>query len=167
MNERFELIQPSRPRKYKFGDNVYHGLGTITICIPVSAMHFVDIVAEVVSVDIPFLLRLDILTNLKVIVDFSDDVLTSKSDGGWTMNIVRKCVHAYLEWMPSLMYTEKKLRLINWHFYHPETNRIFYFTQARESRCCVRLSEDKRKMQRLDKRTILQVVDRGTKFGAA
>lgn len=56
MIKRFELIQPSRPRKYNLGDNVCSGLGTNIIRIPVSAIHFLDIVAEVVSVDIPFLL---------------------------------------------------------------------------------------------------------------
>lgn len=73
---------------------------------PVSDTHFVDFMAEGVGVDVPFLLRLLILNRLMVIGDFGDDALTFQSDR-WTMDIVRKCGHAYLEWTPSIMYFEK------------------------------------------------------------
>lgn len=49
--------------------------------------------------------------------------MKSKCDE-WTLPITQKMGHIYLEWIPSILYTEQELRQVHRHFFHPETDRL-------------------------------------------
>lgn len=118
-----QLAQKKSGTRYRFGDNVHQGHGKIRIRIPVGLKHFAEVSADVVDPDVPFLLGLDVLTKFKIILDFDKDMIRSKCDG-WAAPIVRKFGHAYLEWLPSILYTEAELRRVHRHFFHPSTERL-------------------------------------------
>lgn len=188
---------------YKFGESRHQGLGYISIRIPVSETHFANVNAAVVEIDVPFLLGLDALTKFKVILNFGDDTAQSKCDG-WKLKMVRKLGHVYIEWPPSILYTETELRRIHRHFYHPRVDKLFAVMKRADpklvatdvykdlekiqSTCdvCQRESNAPHRfrvslpnvncvfnrvvsldLMKLGKRTVLHIVDRDTKFGAA
>lgn len=64
------------------------------------------------------------MTDLKVILTFEKDILTSKSDG-WSLLLIRKLERVYIEWHPRLFYSESELRKIHRHFFHPHLDRLF------------------------------------------
>lgn len=66
-------------RAYRFGKTNHQGLGTIGIKIPVANNYYVSVQAEVVDCGVPFLLGLDQITNLKVVLDFDNDSIASRS----------------------------------------------------------------------------------------
>lgn len=114
---------------------------------PVYATHFWDVLAEVVDVNVLSLLALDVMTNLKNVLDFGEDVITSKCYG-WSYLMVKKLGHAYIQWVPSLLYTELDLRLIHRHFYHPQTDKPFAVMRIFDSEAVsIAVYEDLEKIQ--------------------
>lgn len=111
-------------RQYKFGNIRYRGLGDIVIRLPVSNDHFAEVKAEVVDVDVPFLLGLDALTQFEVILNFGENTVVSKCDG-WSLPLKRKLGHVYIEWVPSILYTERELRRVHRNFYHPQPDKLY------------------------------------------
>lgn len=117
------MLKGVHNRRYKFGDKVHHGLGTLKLEIPVKEDFVVRISADVVNVDVPLLIGLDTLTKLKAILDLDQDTLSSKV-GSWKLPLRRKLGHVYLEWPISIFYTELELRRAHKHFYHPSTEKL-------------------------------------------
>lgn len=56
--------------KYKFGDKTYAVLGKIETKISITDCYFFKVRARVVDVEAPLLLGLDVLDNLKVLLNF-------------------------------------------------------------------------------------------------
>lgn len=104
-------------RVYKFGGQRYQGLGTIDVKIPISFDHYVSIPAEVVDCDVPLLLGLDQIADLKAVLDFEKDSIMSKS-GGWRVSLVRKFGHVYIQNCSEILFSESELRRLHRHFAH-------------------------------------------------
>lgn len=113
----------SSGRLYKFGNASHDGVSIMTIRFLVSARNLAEIEAEIVDVNIPFLLELDVLRKFKTILDFVGNDTKSKCDE-WMLPITQKMGHLYFEWTPSIFYTEQKLHQVHRHFFHPKTNRL-------------------------------------------
>lgn len=92
--------------------------------MPISLSCPIDVPADVVECDIPFLFGLDLMKRLATILDFGKWQLTSKLDG-WSVPIVEKYGHAYIEWPTPILYTESELRRVHRYFNHPEPHRIY------------------------------------------
>lgn len=118
-------------RTYRFGDERHVGLGTINIDIPVSGSHYVKVVAEIVDVDVPFLLGLDVLTHIRAILDFNEDRLSGKFDD-WSVPLVRKMGHLYVEWPVRVLFSSTQLRRIHRHFKHPSAERLYALIKRAE-----------------------------------
>lgn len=71
----------SSQASYRLGDNFYCSIGTLDIRVPVTKMCFVDALSDTVEADVPFLLGLNVLTQLKPHLDYGDDTTASKYDG--------------------------------------------------------------------------------------
>lgn len=87
--------------KYKFGSNFGRGIGIMTVWIPVSKSYATEINAEVVNVAVPLLVCLDVLTRLRIVLDFDQDTKVSNQHR-WSMPLSRKmvivtwsCLHPY------------------------------------------------------------------------
>lgn len=57
-------------------------------------------------------------------LDFEEGKVRSKIDG-WSIPLVRKNDHAYLEWPVETFFTKAELRKVNRHFYHLSSERIY------------------------------------------
>lgn len=66
---------------YRFGNKRPRGTGWTRIRVPVSAPHILDVKADVVDVDIPFLLGLDVISDLKALLDVGNDKIVSPPSG--------------------------------------------------------------------------------------
>lgn len=97
------------------GIKCYPAHGLIKNRLPVSLTHFADIETEIMNIDIPVLLGLDAFSKFKIILDFEDNAMKLKCDN-WELQIVQKLGHTYIEWAPSIFFTERKIQLINRHF---------------------------------------------------
>lgn len=75
------LVDKKKPQSlrqdYRFGSKRHSSIGTLKIKIPFSETHVIDITADVVNVNVPFLLGLEVLTKFKVLLDIGSDVTTS------------------------------------------------------------------------------------------
>lgn len=110
-------------RVYRFGNVSHECSGEISICVPINLQFFAIIQVEVVPVNIPFLLGLDVLTKLKIIADFDDNIIRSKLYG-CELPIVLKLSHLYVEWEISAFYTETELRSLHRQVYYPQTESL-------------------------------------------
>ena len=77
----YVLDVSGKPRRFKFGDCAENGKGTLEFRIPVGQNYFVSIIANVVEIDVPLLLGLDILESYKLLVDVAGRLLISKDYG--------------------------------------------------------------------------------------
>lgn len=50
---------------YRFVNTVFHSLGVLHVTIPITGAYFIDVYPKIVKADVPFLLGLDILTQVK------------------------------------------------------------------------------------------------------
>lgn len=67
------------------------------------------------SVNIPCLLDLDLLTKFKIVINFNRNITRSTLDGPRLL-VVWKLGHAYVERKISAIYTKTKLRCLHCHF---------------------------------------------------
>lgn len=121
---------PFRPKKlvgnlstFKLGISRHHSIAVITIRIPLSGTHFANILAQIVYIDVPLQLGLDVMTKFKVVLDFDADTACSKCEL-WTLPLTRKQVHAFIEWTPTIFYTERQIWRMHRHFSHPQTEHL-------------------------------------------
>lgn len=108
---------------HTFGSHQHVGIGHVNIRIPISIIVFITFEADVVNIDAPLLLGLEVLTYSNVIVEFPDNEVRSKTNG-LRIPLVRKQGHAYLVWTVSILYTNGYLRKIHIHFYRPHPDKF-------------------------------------------
>lgn len=119
----YNITHHSKNKTFRFGDNQHECVGTLNIRMPVSDDVVIQFDAYIVPIDVPLLLGLDVLRKLKLIVSFENGSIQSPK-GDWSINLVQKFGHLYIEWPPSVYYTEAELRRIHRHFYHPSTDKL-------------------------------------------
>lgn len=66
---------------YRFGNSISHSLDVLQVRIPITGVYFIDVYPEILKVDVPFLLDLNILTKLKAHLYFDKNKMSSKYDG--------------------------------------------------------------------------------------
>lgn len=84
---------------------------------------FVTHKVSLVPKEVPLFLALDILCQLKFNVNFDDSLLVSLKEE-WSIKLIHKIAHLYVEWPSSVYYTDTELQRIHMHFYHPCTKKI-------------------------------------------
>lgn len=121
---RHGVERKNKSTKFRFGNVDHKGLGEMDVRLPLGGDHFISITAHVVPLDIPLLLGLDVMQELKLVIDLSENTLYSPVNGK-EVPLVSKRGHIYLEWPPSIFYTEAELRKIHRHFYHPSSEKLY------------------------------------------
>lgn len=109
--------------RFRFGDTNHNCDGILHVKMPVADDVVVHFDAFIVPIDVPLLLGLDVLKRLDIIIKFSNGTLQSENDD-WVLNLKHKMGHLYVEWPPTVFYTEQELRRIHRHFYHPSTDKL-------------------------------------------
>lgn len=69
----------------------------------------------IVLIDVPLLIGLDVLRKSRLLIDYADESIASKRRD-WGIKLTFELVHLYVEWLPSVYYTENKLWKIHRHF---------------------------------------------------
>jgi hypothetical protein len=85
---------------------------------------FLDRNVDVVQADIPLLMGLDLMDEVGVLFDNTTNQLMNPT-GSWSIPVVRKFGHAYIEWPAEVMYTETGVRSPHSSFYHPSADKLF------------------------------------------
>jgi hypothetical protein len=85
---------------------------------------FLDRNVDVVQADIPLLMGLDLMDEVGVLSDNTTNQLMNPT-GLWSIPVVRKFGHAYIEWPAEVMYTETEVRRLHSSFYHTSADKLF------------------------------------------
>ena len=118
-----------RPRRsvhsFRFGSDVQMSLGTIPIRIPTGHDTFLKLFVDVVPIDVPFLLGLDVLKREQIYPNTVDNKLVCKSQN-WEVDLRLKFGHMYYDWSQTpIMFTRKELVRFHKHFFHPSSSKLF------------------------------------------
>lgn len=116
---------------YLFGNLWHREIGTLAIRMLVSHSRFLKFEAEVSGVDVSLLLGLQMLTQVKSVLDFGSNSLVEKCDG-WVVPLVRKRGHVYIEWPVSVLFSWGKLCRMYLHFKHPAPDRPYAIIRCAE-----------------------------------
>lgn len=81
---------------YNFGSHHHKGVGRINIRFPISDSFFLSFSADVLDVEVPLLLGIDVMSASRLILEFGVDEMRSKNDG-CVLPLERKNGHVYLE----------------------------------------------------------------------
>lgn len=110
---------------FRFGDQNYSSCGILTLHVPTPAGPK-RVLAHVVEADIPLLLGLDVLD------EYGWNILTVENEvvsvpESWTMPIVRKSGHMFLEWNQYFTqnFSKAQLHHLHLHFMHPSSTKMY------------------------------------------
>jgi hypothetical protein len=98
--------------------------------IPTPNESFMLLAVDVVDADISFLVGLDILDLFQLNVDTVQNQLRAPR-AGWSIPIVRKNGHIYLEWKPEdrILFTKAELTRLHGGFFHPPNSQLIKLIQ--------------------------------------
>lgn len=111
--------------RFKFGEQVAPGIGEIDIRIPVDDGLHLDLSIDVVALDIPLIIGLDILRGHNLLVNYLDNTIRFCSYG-ITRPISQKLGHVFLQWDEHrILFTKAELTRLHMHFMHPSASKLF------------------------------------------
>lgn len=109
--------------QFKFGDHIAPGIGKIRIKIPITSGTHLHLEIDVVDLDIPLILGLDVLRNDKLLVNYIDNTIYF-CNHAVRRPIVHKLGHVFLEWNEQeILFSKDELRLHR-HFVHPSGSKL-------------------------------------------
>jgi hypothetical protein len=115
---------------FRFGVGVSKSRGILHMRIPTSNESFMLVAVDVVDADIPFLVGLDILDLFQLNVDTVPNQLRAPK-AGWSIRLVRKIGHIYLEWKPEdrILFTKAEVTRLHRCFCHPPNSQLIKLIQ--------------------------------------
>lgn len=100
-------------------------VGKLSIKFPIDQYNHMDLVIDVVHVDIPLIIGLDILKSQKLLVNYVGNTLVYCNEKT-IRPITFKHGHVFVESDQSeLLFTREELTILNLHFMHPSASRLF------------------------------------------
>lgn len=110
--------------KFKFGEQVAKSIGKIQIKFRIDQHNHLDLMIDVVHVDIPLIIGLDILRSRKLLVNYVHNTLIYCNEKV-NRPITFKYGHVFVEWDQSeILFTSEELTRFHLHFMHPFTSRL-------------------------------------------
>lgn len=127
-------LAPSR-RRFRFGVDTHDSKGSCVIRIPTPS-GVMEVQADVVAADVPFLLGLDTLDRHRIqaltITNKLQHVASESdpSDRSWVVDLVRHDGHIFLPFVPvsaenSIFYTRQQLQKLHRSLYHPSAQKLY------------------------------------------
>lgn len=116
-------LRRDKPTSFLFGGVRTPSQGKVSIRVPISTELYALLHVDVVDIDVPLLVGLDILDDLALYVNTVENVLKCDKRGIATP-LVRKDGHIYLEWGARVYYTTVELDRLHKHFNHPHPDRL-------------------------------------------
>jgi len=109
---------------FLFGGEEHTGMGTLPMHVPLSQAYYLPLSIDVIPLNVPLLIGLDVLDRYGLYVNNVEDRL--RSDGrDVDVPLVRKDGHIYLAWGAADHYTTTELTRVHRHFAHPHPDRLF------------------------------------------
>lgn len=111
--------------RFRFGEQVVPAIGLIRIRIPITASLHLDLAVDVVDLDIPLILGLDILRGKGLLVDYINNELKF-CNHDLSLPITSKYGHVFLEWdYHTIHFTKTELIRLHTHFMHPSASKLY------------------------------------------
>lgn len=111
--------------KFKFGGGAFRSIGRLPIRIPIPDGSFIVLDIEVVKEDTPMLIGIGLRDRERTVPNNVLNIMTQE-DGGWTLHIVRKSGHMYLEWKANeILFTRPESIKLHRHFRHPTVGKLW------------------------------------------
>lgn len=102
-------IKSTATRLSCFGNKFFKSIGVIHVNIPVTDKIFINVAPDIVEAVVPVLLELEVLTQLKALIEFEENTSLSRQDS-WYIPLTQKFGHVYIERPILVLYTEQKLK---------------------------------------------------------
>lgn len=120
------LTKGGSTSRFKFGKQLAQSIGSIRVELPVEKSTHISVTVDVIQMDIPLIIGLDILRPCKLSVNYVDNTLHYCNEGV-TQPLTYKHGHVFYEWDTSEMFfTRQELTWLHLHFMHPSSERLFY-----------------------------------------
>ena len=124
----FANYLPFKPKKslcsFCFGDGTHHSLGKITIRIPTPGPDILKFSVDVIRPDVTLLIGLDLMDQEQIVPNNVSNKLERKYFG-WSIPIIRKHGHMYINWnASSILFTRQELYHLHRHFHHPSSRNL-------------------------------------------
>lgn len=111
--------------RFKFGEKVAKSIGKVSIKFPIDQFNHMDLTIDVVHVDIPLIIGLDILRSQKLLVNYVENTLQYCNEK-ISRPITFKHGHVFFEWdQTEILFTREELTRLHLHFMHPSASRLF------------------------------------------
>ena len=118
------VLAPPAVTTFLFGGEEHASLGTLPMHVPLSEAYYLPLSIDVIQLNVPLLIGLDVLDHYGLYVNNVEDRL--RSDGrDVDVPLVRKDGHIYLVWGAADHYTTTELTRVHRHFAHPHPDRLF------------------------------------------
>lgn len=111
--------------QFKFGEQIEQGVGNVCIKVPVDEGNHIDLNVDVVDLDIPLIIGLDVLRGHKLLVNYIDNTMHFCN---FKINrpIKHKLGHMFLEWdAHEILFTREELVRLHLHFMHPSASKLY------------------------------------------
>lgn len=115
-------------RVYRFGAGRHPAVGAIPGRIPVTGDFCIPLVVDVIDLNVPLLLGLDVLDAYKIYVNNTINRLVFVNKGV-SVPVVRKMGHIYYEWGAEAYCTFPELQRIHRHFFYARSERLYAMMQ--------------------------------------
>ena len=137
VRNRFEMKKPQFKKSFTFGGYKEKRIGRIDVLIPISSGDYLASEADVVNVNIPLLMGLDILDRCKLVIDVCKNELLCP-ERGRSLPLTRNLGHIYIEWGTEVLYTTGELQRIHRHLIHAPADRLFSLMKRADDPCATR-----------------------------
>jgi len=102
---------------YRFGRGRDKAIGTMDIDVPLGSTFIMRLTVDVVDLNVPFLLGLDVMDKYRLYVNTVSNHLVCVKEGV-DLPVVRKYGHVYYDWDMATFYSFSELQRIHKHFFH-------------------------------------------------
>lgn len=107
-NSKIKKENQTPKKHFRFGNKAHVSIGIIEVRMPVADDVVLTFTAQVVPIDVPVLVGLNIMKKLKLLINFDDGTIQSPRNS-WRIQMTYKRGHMYVEWPRDFYYTEQEL----------------------------------------------------------
>lgn len=119
------LSKLRRGTRFKFGDRAALSIGSILVRLPIDEHSHINIDIDVVDMDIPLIIGLDVLRRHKILVDYLTNTIKF-CERNVQQPIKNMRGHVFYVWdAHTILFTREELIRLHTHFMHPSASKLF------------------------------------------
>jgi len=121
---------------YRFGRGRHKAIGTMDIDVPLGSTFIMRLTVEVVDLNVPFLLGLDVMDKYRLYVNTVSNHLVCVNEGV-DLPVVRKYGHVYYDWDMATFYSFSELQRIHKNFFHVRPDSLYALMRSSKDKDAV------------------------------